>query len=100
MSDEVANFECQACGQTCLEICPLPRIGSKEWGWKRTGSGVYESTMTSLIVIVFDDEYCEISKGIDDEDNIVRINASASSAKRIAELLARRDWRLENRGKK
>jgi len=98
MSD-CANDLCKSAVSTVRPICPLPRIGSKEWGWHRVDSGVYESTMTSLMVIVFDDEYCEISRGIDDEDNVVRINASASSAKRIAELLARRDWRRENKAK-
>jgi hypothetical protein len=105
VSEEEANFECQACGQTCLEICPLPRIGSKEWEW-----GSYQSDSGRWWSSPKNEYQVDRSKGKwrvvgegKDGDTDARILATCGdldTAFRFAELLARRDWRRENRGKK
>ena len=74
------------------EKCPLPRIGSKEWGWHRETSLREYSDYT---------EYYICTSVVYDVNG--RFAASCrenADAKRVAELLARRDWRRENRGKK
>jgi hypothetical protein len=86
--------------------CPLPRIGSKEWGWtwnKKTEK--YESKhckywldpsgasdgAAELFEVMFQGEHHPCTVGS---------YMLLSDAKRFAELLARRDWRRENRGKR
>ena len=81
-------------------VCPLPRIGSKDWGWKS------EHDLYSTIVHTpkFGDYHvrefnsCAVYK--DGDGYAVSDVTDLATAKRIAELLARRDWRRENRGKK
>lgn len=85
------------------EKCPLPRIGSKEWGWtwnKKTEK--YESEhckywldpsgasdgVAELFEVMFQGEH---------HFNTVGSYMLLSDAKRFAELLARRDWRKANR---
>ena len=82
------------------KICPLPRIGSKGWGWTRFyGRKGWGSKQTALQIDLVHGKWCVLEDGCLDAisraacDNLV-------DAKRIAELLARRDWRRENRGKK
>ena len=116
MSTDLANFECrscgmtmtgpkdepqcEACGQTCVEICPLPRIGSKEWGWIKRHENKYAAIVhTQKFGGYYIKEFntCEVYKegshyGVADLTDL-------ATAKRVAELLARRDWRKANRGK-
>jgi len=85
--------------------CPLPRIGSKDWGWTwNRKTEKYESKhckywldpsgasdgAAELFEVMFQGEhhFCTIGSYM-----------LLSDAKRFAELLARRDWRRENRGK-
>lgn len=72
--------------------CPLPRIGSKDWGWQADEPPVERSEYTGYYVnasIVYAPYGLFVATCVHKED-----------AKRIAELLARRDWRRENRGKR
>lgn len=88
------------CDDCAKKICPLPRIGSKEWEWNLVDSGVYESKKARYTIIAHDDNYSEIGVDGDSFDVLITVTGSICSAQRIAELLARRDWRRENRGKK
>ena len=91
--------------------CPLPRIGSKDWGWKsgiKCGERVWRSSLTkNTIEMHFEregvDEYNHRGGYVVLRPGHVFLNSvvyGLSNAKRLAELLARRDWRRENRGKK
>lgn len=77
-----------------LNPCPLPRIGSKEWGWTEDVCRDWHSALTEQVVVgdEFDSYYAVVLRGCKRADAI----DTCSEAKRIAELLARRDWRREN----
>ena len=80
--------------------CPLPRVGSKEWGWQyHKASNMHTTALSGYFVLNGDvNYYAEVRQ----RAGSVCIDGieSPATAKRIAELLARRDWRRENRGKK
>ena len=80
--------------------CPLPRIGSKDWGWQyHKASNMHTTALSGYFVLNGDVNcYAEVRQ----RAGGVCIDGieSHATAKRIAELLARRDWRMENRGKK
>jgi len=89
-----------------LNPCPLPRIGSNEWGWKwdkqtekyksqqckywLDPSGASDGA-SELFEVMFQGEHHPCTVGS---------YMLLPDAKRFAELLARRDWRRENRGKR
>lgn len=86
-----------SCDDCAKKICPLPRIGSKAWCWERTPTGHYKSSLCDL----------KICDGGEDAFHAIITRGAAidgferlSDAFRCAELLARRDWRRENRGKR
>ena len=82
--------------------CPLPRVGSKEWGWTRFfgGKGWYASKQTQLQVDWCDGKWHVLENGTG-TDPISRASCNdLPTAKRIAELLTRLDWKREMRGKK
>lgn len=82
---------------------PLPRIGSKAWGWvKDKEAPVWTSPKTRLSISRYRSchggNFYQIDREHPDPSNdesLVRIDGTVSEAKRIAELLARRDWRRE-----
>jgi len=74
--------------------CPLPRIGSKEWGWAKVSEDSHRE-FSDLAKY-----YVCISVVYDNFGRFAASSRSNAEAKRIAELLARRDWRREMRGKK
>ena len=90
-------------------VCPLPRIGSKEWGWisrqERNCFGnewaVYTSDkcpLYSIHVAKWDASvYYEDKSG---RETQLGRNIGLRDAQTLAEARARRDWRMENRGKK
>ena len=69
--------------------CPLPRIGSKEWGWSHGERKYSDKT----------DYYVRDHSIFNVNGGFVASAPSVVAAKRIAELLARRDRRKEQ-GKK
>ena len=82
--------------------CPLPRIGSKDWGWKNDMEWYTSPICKYWVEPVpeFDSDLfavaCQSGKSV----LCVGSDLLLINAKRFAELLARRDWRKENRGKK
>ena len=94
----------KCCCDDCVKkICPLPRIGSTEWGW--------HYGRQSKTWVVYDSERRIRSNEIGDwvvQEDIAEVGDSKSAwvtvgffrklrdAKRFLELLARRDWRREN----
>ena len=79
--------------------CPLPRIGSKDWGWERViGYEWFKSANTEYQISWYARKWCVVD-GMGYGFRIVFRSNSVATCKRIAELLARRDWRRENRGK-
>ncbi len=82
--------------------CPLPRIGSKEWGWEwDERQQMYTSPKTSIDIQpsfgntrIF--RYYDVIIGLDGVP--LRIGASLilRDAKILAEVRARRDWRKEH----
>ena len=85
--------------------CPLPRIGSKDWGWESCSTisiyGVSRPTHRSKLTrySVYEGvNYCVVIVP-DRHDGSRRIGSELSlrDAKTLAEALARRDWRKENR---
>ena len=77
--------------------CPLPRVGSKDWGWNLDSELIYRSTHSSLYIMTnkFYGRYAVFNANDLVEADLVK---GLSKAKRIAELLARLDWKRENRG--
>lgn len=74
--------------------CPLPRVGSKNWGWDLSAAGTYESLHSNIVIKVLTDSYCELEKA---GDAYIRIDGPLSEAKCVAEQLTRRAWRQKNR---
>ena len=81
--------------------CPLPRIGSKEWGWKwdarqqmytspKTSIGI-QSPFGSTSIFCFYD----VISGLDGVPLAIGRSLSLRDAKTLAEARARRDWRKE-----
>ena len=69
--------------------CPLPRIGSKEWGWSHGERKYSDKT----------DYYVRDHSIFSVNGGFVASAPSVVVAKRIAELLTRLDWNRENRSK-
>lgn len=86
--------------------CPLPRIGSKEWGWtwdKQTEKYKSPHCKYWLEPSGASDGVAELFEAMfQGEHHFCTIGSYMylSDAKRFAELLARREWRRENRGKR
>ena len=81
-------------------ICPLPRIGSKDWEWKCTRDGQGQVWWESDKLEYQISYYRKRPFVIHFRRGNCAEPTTTAEAKRIAELLARRDWRRENRGKK
>ena len=105
-SEEFANIEMKK--RLAPKVCPLPRIGSKEWGWESCSTisiyGVSRPTHRSKLTrySVYEGvNYCVVIDP-DRHDGSRRIGSELSlrDAKTLAEVRARRDWRRENRGKR
>ena len=85
--------------------CPLPRIGSKEWGWEWDAKQqMYTSPKTSIgIQSSFGNtrifRYYDVIIGLDGVPLRIGANLILRDAKILAEARARRDWRKEQ-GKK
>lgn len=93
--------------------CPLPRIGSKEWGWgvkykPPFNEPVWHSPCTRIFVERYEERegvsefnhrgcYIVIRPGCVGFNSVIY---GFKNAICFAELLARRDWRRENRGKR
>ena len=87
--------------------CPLPRIGSTDWGWAETVDGLgdskWASTLTKITVERHDEQYGVSDFSFEGRyvvrnprlDRFESIVDGFQNAKRFAELLARRDWRKE-----
>lgn len=89
----------ECCGQKVVEICPLPRIGSKEWGWRLVFDSIEGKWWTSDKLKYQIGYYRNRPFVIHPRRGNCAEPTTTSEAKRIAELLARRDWRREMRGK-
>ena len=98
------------CNAPCTKICPLPRIGSKAWDWRfldseqlPSDSGCLVSSKTTYAIeISSSGNYSEVGILCGQRfDTVVSVTGrdNVVTAKRIAELLARRDWR-EEQGKR
>ena len=93
-----------------MNRCPLPRIGSKRWGWVAralkhpTFGFVYiehSSTKCTTYQIRAVSNSCAVYNISNPDDaKIQGTGLSLQDAKTLAESKARRDWRRENRGKK
>lgn len=112
------RFPCREC-ETIVEgdtvrgtqfkpICPLPRIGSKEWGWQcwcSSSNGEARFCPKNGVKIGY-----EVRRGQSEAwpylvwgeaiRATVAIFHTQEDAYRFAELLARRDWRRENGDKR
>ena len=99
--------ERERCAKICdyRASCPLPRIGSKEWGWDLWCStdreDFYAAKDHEANYAVRQDETNTFPYAVVNKANrtSVAIFRGRDEAFRFAELLARRDWRRENRGK-
>ena len=75
--------------------CHLPRVGSKEWEWARQGN-IYCSDQMGYYI-----RMSASGPNIFNESGIFASRGpNFATAKRIAELLARLDWKRKMRGKK
>lgn len=89
-------------GSKFKRACPLPRVGSKEWGWRKSYVVWGKKSLTKWSL---QQSYCCIEKHHGYLNVWVRCKLVAScigtlrDAKRIAELLARLDWKREHGGK-
>ena len=89
----------KCCGSVCKEICPLPPIRSKEWEWHRASDCIISSNFCDYVVFHDGDTRASVDVwGIDGIPVLEGIR-SVALAKRIAELMARSDWRKENKKK-
>jgi hypothetical protein len=83
--------------------CPLPRIGSKDWGWDLWCSSdredFYAAKDHEANYAVRQDETNTFPYAVVNKANrtSVAIFRGRDEAFRFAELLARRDWRKANR---
>lgn len=88
--------------------CPLPRIGSKDWGWESHSTislyGVSRPTHKSALTrySVYEGvNYCTVlDPSMGGRARRIGSKLSLRDAKTLAEARARRDWRRENRWKK
>ena len=88
--------------------CPLPRIGSKDWGWESHSTisiyGVSRPTHRSTLTRYSVHEgvnYCTVlGPAMGGRARRIGSGLSLRDAKTLAEARARRDWRRENRGKR
>lgn len=104
-SKEPPCAECEHCfvvgggvyGSKFKRKCPLPRIGSKEWGWMFDQQIEQWISPKSVYAV---GKYREYYYVVHDPDVPFDGWDSVSTAKRIAELLTRLDWKREHGGKK
>ena len=97
-----------SCDDCTKKICPLPRIGSKEWEWEAIWKtllyGQPEATYASKwtrYTVIQGANYCVVIDPLQQgSERRVGSELSLLDAKTLAESRARRDWRRENRGKK
>lgn len=101
-SGKIGGQGCRAWeGIPAVPACPLPRIGSKEWGWEsHYGQGNkpwWSSPHNEYQVDWINGRWGVMGDGdVANRDALCRASCDdLDVAFRIAELLARRDWRKE-----
>ena len=90
------------------KICPLPRIGSKGWGWEwHAKEQMYMSPKTGIVIqqpfgSASQQIYglYDVIMGLDGLPTVIGKGLILLFAKTVAERAARHNWRRENRGKK
>lgn len=81
--------ECESCRK-----CPLPKVGSDRWGWLEIAESIHEAKAAFVIVTSKRTRHSIIRQG----GGLVEVDGvNSATAKRIAELLVRQDWRKNNK---